>query len=159
VTGAALGEVAERGHRERDDARFGDVAPGDAGSGPRALLGHARGQVLRPGDRQITRRGQAEQHSRGRGSHGRDISQALGGRLAADLDRPGPVPAEMPSFDQQVHGGHDTGVRGGQHRGVVADADDGARPLRHPGRQRRDEPELTQVRDGDTTLPYWRSGD
>jgi hypothetical protein len=55
-------------------------------------------------------------------------------------------------LDQQVHAGDHAGVRGGQHGGVIADTHHRAGALRQAGRERGDEPEFTQVCDGDEAL-------
>ncbi len=62
----------------------------------------------------------------------------------------------MAALDQQVGGGDDPAIRGGQYRRIVPDADQRGLPLREPGRDGRYQPELAQIGDGNNALPKWR---
>ena len=61
----------------------------------------------------------------------------------------------MPPFEQEIRAGHHAAVGGGQDRRVVADPDQGWRPLlvrpQHGG-HRRDEAELAQCGHGRLVL-------
>ena len=102
------------------------------------------GQLASPGDRQVARCGQRDQQPGGHRAHGRDVDQAPGRGLAADVPRAGPVPAEVPPLEQEVRAGHHPAVGGREDRRVVADPDQRAGAGRQSGRQFRDETELAQ---------------
>jgi DNA-binding Lrp family transcriptional regulator len=58
----------------------------------------------------------------------------------------------MPALNEKVRARHDTAIGHGEHRGVVAHADDRRRIRRQYRLDRRDQSELTELGDGNDSL-------
>ena len=140
----AAGQVAQDGGDEQDGSGAGGVPADHGRAGPGALGREAFGQVASPGHGQVGRGGQRDQQSGRHRAHGRDVDQAPGRGLAADVGPAGPVPAEVPALQEKVRAGHHPAVGGREDRRVVADPDQRARIGRQPPGQRRDQAELPQ---------------
>ena len=85
-------------------------------------------------------------------AHRGDVSKILGGGLDADIRGRRPVAAEMPALDQQIGARHDPPVRSWQDRGIVADADHGRVVRRQQRPDRRYQPELAEIGNGNDSL-------
>ena len=145
VTGSWLRRSPSAVIGDGDRVAAYDVAADHGGARDLALVAQAVHQLGRPGDREFGRDDQAEQQRGRHGAHGGDVGEVLRGRLAADVVRGGPVPAEVPPLEQDVGARHDPAVGRGHHGGVVAGADPDRRGGGEPGGELPDEPELPQL--------------
>ena len=84
----AARQVPQGGDGEHDRVRTGHVPADDGRTGPPAFGRHAGDEVLRPGDRQVIRRGEAHQERDRDGAHRRHVSQVARRGLPADVGRP-----------------------------------------------------------------------
>jgi hypothetical protein len=160
--GGAAGQLTQAGHGQQDGRGARGVPADHGGPGAGAFGREAFGQVADPADRQVGRGGQGDQHPGGHRAHGRDVDQAPGRGLVADVGPAGPVPAEVPALQEEVRAGHHPAVGGGEDRRVVADSDQRARIGRQPPGQRRDQAELPQLGyglvlggDGASRMCHW----
>jgi len=123
-------QVAERGHTEHDQVGAHDVTARDARPDLGALVPHAVGERVEPRHGGVGGDAEADDERGRAGAHRGHVGEILRGGLAPDVVAARPVPPEMAALDEQIGGDHDPAVRGGEHRGVVAGAEQDVRPLR-----------------------------
>ena len=112
-------EVPQRGHRDHDRLSFGGVTSDEHGVGRCALLGKACGHLVHPGTRGVRRCHESHKQSCGDGTHRIDIGQTRCCSAAADVDRRRPIPAEVPTLDENVHASNHSIIGRAHHSCII----------------------------------------
>ena len=123
--GHATVERAERGDRDRERVRDGEVAALDGATrGERIACGaQAVGDLLDEGRARVVGHRQRDQQGGRPGTHRRDVGEVHRRRLPAEVESARPCEAEVRAVHQRVGGRDHAPIRGGEHGRVVARPD------------------------------------